>query len=199
MSIEFNITGKKIIYFQEVDTISILLSNNQKIELLKVAFIPECESNVIFFGQLQNTRFIYYDKSTRMTLIRSEKFNTHARCNQNLIVFDLIKLRKAMAVSCGGSIYIVSKNKQIRIWHRRPRYTSNTRVVGILKLVDRIIINNNTKYNSEKMFINFNLSKSDEQPIVPSKDFVFIASIFSASLVNTLLDFDQLCDLYIRS
>lgn len=35
-------------------------------------------------------------------------------------------------------IYFQSQNLQIRLWHRRFGYTSNTRIIGALKLVDDI-------------------------------------------------------------
>lgn len=38
--------------------------------------------------------------------------------------------------------YIVYKNKIIRIWHYQLEYVSNTRVVRVSKLVDRINISN---------------------------------------------------------
>lgn len=113
MSIEFSITRKKIITSQDVNTIAILLSNNKSIKLLNVIFVLEYKSNLISLSQLQNTSFIYYDKSIRMILMRREKIIAYAKHNWNLFILNLIKLRKAMTISCGRSTYIVSKKKQI--------------------------------------------------------------------------------------
>lgn len=51
---------KKIIYFQEFDSILISLSHNSKIELFYIVFILKYKLNLIFFGQLQDTNFINY-------------------------------------------------------------------------------------------------------------------------------------------
>lgn len=38
------------------------------------------------------------------------------------------------------STYFLSKNLQIKLWHRRFGYTSNARVVGAFKLTNKIDI-----------------------------------------------------------
>lgn len=45
----------------------------------------------------------------------------------------LVKSRKRLT-------YLVSKNSQIRLWHRRLEYISNTSIVKASKLTDRIDI-----------------------------------------------------------
>lgn len=71
----------------------------------------ECKSNLIYLGQLQDTGFIYYDKPTKMILMRREKVVAYVRHNKNLFVLDLIKPKKAMVISCERPIYIISKNR----------------------------------------------------------------------------------------
>lgn len=88
----------------------------------------------------------------------------HIKCNQNLFVLDLIKPGKAMAMGRERFIHIVSKNKQIQIWHHQLGHISNARVVRVSKLVDGINIDK-AEYNSKEVFIDSNLSKIDKQPI----------------------------------
>lgn len=64
MCIEFSTAGKKIIRSEEVGTVIIFLSNIN-IELLHVALVPGCESNLISLGQLRETG--HHDEPTRMT------------------------------------------------------------------------------------------------------------------------------------
>lgn len=49
------------------------------------------------------------------------------------------------------------------------------------------------------MFVNFDLSKSDEQLIISSKDLIFSVLVFLISFVNTMPDFDQLYNSYVGS
>lgn len=62
-----------------------------------------------------------------------------------------------MVVGRGRHIYIVSKNKQIKIWHCQLGYTSNTRVIKASGLVNGINISNNIKYNPKEVFIDTDL------------------------------------------
>lgn len=78
-SIKFSITSKKIIYLQKISIIIISLSNDQSIKLLNIVLVLECKSNLIFFGQLQETSFTYYDKSIKMTLIKRAKVVAYTR------------------------------------------------------------------------------------------------------------------------
>lgn len=52
MNIEFSIAKKKIIYLQDIDIVSILLSGNISIILLNIALVVEYELNLISLGQL---------------------------------------------------------------------------------------------------------------------------------------------------
>lgn len=81
MSIVFCIVGKKIIYSQEVSIVSISLLNNKSIELFNAALVSECESNLIFLGQLWDTGFTYYNKPIRMILVKRKKVVAYAKRN----------------------------------------------------------------------------------------------------------------------
>lgn len=118
-------------------------------------------------------------------LIRRKKVVVHVKCNWNLFVLDFIKPRKVMTMDYERFTHIISKQKQVRIWQRRLRYISNTRVVRASKLVDGIIIDNNAEYNSKEIFMDSNLSESDKQSIVASKNLVFLAIH-----ANTTFDFN---------
>lgn len=89
------------------------------------------------------------------------KIVIYTKQDRNFFVFDLIKSEKAMAIACERPRHVITKNKQIQIWHCRLKYASNARVVRASKLVDGININS-TKYNPEEVFINSNLSEIDK-------------------------------------
>lgn len=84
-------------------------------------------------------------------LMRRGGVVAHAKRNRSLFILDLVKLGRAMhvttsspprimAVGRGRPTHIVSKNKRIRIWHRRLGHGSNARVIRASKLVDAIDI-----------------------------------------------------------
>lgn len=104
------ITKKKIIYLQEVGTVSILLSNNQLIKLFNTAFVLECESNLISLSQPRDISFIYYKEFIKMTLMRRTKIVAHAIHHQNLFLPDFIKPEKAIIMDRKRPTHIVSKN-----------------------------------------------------------------------------------------
>lgn len=75
--------------------------------------------------------------------------------------------------SKGSSIYIISKNQQIKILDYRFEPTSNTRILRVSKLLnkmenfnnikyDLIKIYNNTKYDLTKIYSNYKKSKSND-------------------------------------
>lgn len=84
-------------------------------------------------------------------LMRRGGVVAHAKRNRSLFILDLVKPGRAMhvttsspprimAVGRGRPTHIVSKNKRIRIWHRRLGHGSNVRVIRASKLVDAIDI-----------------------------------------------------------
>lgn len=71
------------------------------------------------------------------------------------------------------------------------RYPNNARVIRAFKLIDKINIGNNTKYNFKEVFINFDLCEIDEQSKNPS----YLADFsFSSLLVDITSDFNQFYD-----
>lgn len=126
---------------------------------------------------------------------------TQIRLDQIFFILDFIKSEKAMTTSQRRPIHIVNKNKQIHIWHCRIDHVSIAKIIRISKLVNVINIYN-TEYNSEKVFIDFNISKIDELPNIVNKNLSYLANLILSSflLKNTMLsDFDQLYALEIES
>lgn len=115
-------------------------------------------------------------------------------------MLDFIKSKKTITMGCGRLTQIVSKNKQIQIWHHQLEYANNVKVVRVSKLVNKINIDN-IKYNPKEVFINSNLSKTDEQSNIANKNFAPLVDLdFSSStLRNIMSDFDQLYWPCIRS
>lgn len=67
------------------------------------------------------------------------------------------------------------------------------------KWVDRIIIDDNAKYNPQKLFINSDLSESNEKSIVASKNLFSSRLVSLASIPNIPSDFNQFYGHYIRN
>lgn len=116
----------------------------------------------------------------------------------------------AMAIGRGRPTHLVSKNKKIRIWHRRLGHASNARVVRTSKLVDGIDLDGN-KYDPTEVFIDsdtedendtINLDNSSNLDFPSTaRDFVANATVTeqeTPSSSNTS-DFDQLCGLCVGS
>lgn len=96
--------------------------------------------------------------------------------------------------------YIISKSKQIYIWHHWLGYGNNARVFRASKLVNSINIGN-VEYNSEEVFIDSDLSKINEPPNIVNKNTAHRVNLpFSSSSLEdtTLSDFNQLCNLILE-
>lgn len=126
---------------------SIPLANGNTIELQNVALAPDCDSNLISLGQLQESGITYHDDPSAMTQMRNGEIIALARRERNLFVLDLAHPGRAMATISqkamvitgrGWLTHLVSQNKQIRLWHQRLAHVSNARVVRGAKLVDGI-------------------------------------------------------------
>lgn len=131
-----------------------------------------------------------------MTLIRRGKVVVYVRHNQNLFILDFIKPGRAMIIDCGRLIYIVSKNRQIKILHCRLKHASNVRVIKTSKLIDKINIINSIQYKLQEVFIDSNLSKTDKKLKNPNCQ---IDLAFSPLLVNITSNFNPLCNPYVGS
>lgn len=105
-------------------------------KLLNTALVPECDSNLIFFGQLFELGIMFHNSSGNITLTRDAKIIAQAKQHQNLFILNQVILEMAMGVKNfamtirrGRLIYLVSKNKKIRIWHKCLGYASNAYIV----------------------------------------------------------------------
>lgn len=54
-----------------VGTAKILLVDGSSIKLEGVAFVPDCESNLVSFGQLRESQTMYPENSTSMMLMQN--------------------------------------------------------------------------------------------------------------------------------
>lgn len=99
----------------------------------------------------------------------------------------------AMATGRGRPTPLVSKNKKVRIWHRRLRHASNARVIEASILVYGIEIEGN-EYDPTKIFIDSD-TKDDENtldtPIVSDPD---APSELAAYASKKNSDFNHICD-----
>ena len=128
-SIDFVTAAGQVIQINEISTVAILLSDGKTIELHNVAYTPECNSNLIFLGQLRESGISFHDDPTTMMLMRKRKVIAHAKREQNLFVLKLaaagvamtirsLKPRRTMAITGRGRpTHLVSQNKRIRVWH----------------------------------------------------------------------------------
>lgn len=88
-SIDFVMAAGQVIQTEEISTISISLAENNTIKLYNVALAPGCNSNLILFSQLRESRITYHDSPSAMTLIRDGKVITEAKRERNLFMLDL--------------------------------------------------------------------------------------------------------------
>ena len=139
---KFVTAGGIIIKSNQVRTIILFLINEIQLTLSNIIFAPECDSNLISLGQLQETGISYHDYSEQMLLRQAEKTIGLTTRKRNLFIRDIqIHSRKMILVKDRGRpIYLLSKNPQIRLWHRKLGHASNTRVVETSKLNNKIDI-----------------------------------------------------------
>lgn len=163
-SIDFVTAAGQIIRTNEIGTVAIPLSGGKTIELHNVAFAPECDSNLISLGQLRESGITYHDDPTMMTLMKDGSAIAHAKRERNLFILDLAIPGVAMSIRClkpkamaitgrGRPTHLVSRNKRIRVWHRRLAHASNARVVRAAKLTDGINLSNtsNDEYGTHRL------------------------------------------------
>ena len=97
-------------------------------------------------------------------LMRNGKIIAHTKRKQNLFTFDLTQLGKVMAMTGRGRpTHFVSKNKYIRLWHRRLAHINNACVVRAFRLVNSIaLIFQDTEYDPADILIDSdNSNRSD--------------------------------------
>lgn len=109
MCIDFIIVASQVIYKEQVETVLIPLQN-KTINLQNIVLAIKCNSNLIFLGQLQESKISFYDNLSSMTLMKDEKVIAQARRSRNLFVLDLASSKKAMRVSHIIDTHSASKN-----------------------------------------------------------------------------------------
>lgn len=134
---DFTTAGGQVIRSEGVGTVRIALADGAAIELKGVALVPECESNLISLGQLRDSRITYHDENSFMMLMQDGVPIAQARRDRNLFVLDLATPGKVMQANVttnnkhamvitgrGRPAHLVSRNKKVRIWHRRFGHAS---------------------------------------------------------------------------
>ncbi len=132
-----------------------------------------------------------------------------AKRHQNLFILDraipeTVKKVKnlVMATGKGRPTHLVSKNKQVRIWHRLLGHASNARVIRASKLVDGFETEDK-EYDPTEVFIDSDTEDDDDtlsgpiisDPNAPTKH----PSEFAANASETNSGFDHICGLFVGS
>lgn len=128
--------------------VQIALVNGKGIKLEGVTLVPDCESNLILLGQLQDNEITYYNNASLILLMQDGLPIAYARRDRNLFILDLATPGKVMQVNTniqaiittgrGRPIHLISRIKKVRIWHQRFGYASNAKIIRALKLLDGI-------------------------------------------------------------
>lgn len=135
----FTTVGGQILRVESIGTIAIPLADGSSLRLCDVAYAPDYDSNLIFLGQLCDSNINYVDNSEAMTLIEAGQRIAYVKRDRNLFILDLATPNKAMqATGHGRPTHLVSKNKKVKVWHRRFGQASNARIVRASKLLMRM-------------------------------------------------------------
>lgn len=128
-------------------------------------------------GQLRESGITFHDNPTNIALMKDGKTIAHARRSRNLFILDLATPGKIMKVNHdvitlkhtyqtmalrgrGRATHLVSKNRRIRIWHRRLGHASNARVIRAAALVNGIDLYG-AKYDPSEVFVDSEESEHD--------------------------------------
>lgn len=207
--LDFTTARGQILRAESIGTIAIPLANGSSIELRNVVYAPDCDSNLISLGQLRDSGIKYIDDNEAMTFVRSGRIIAQARRDLNLFILDLAIPNRAMQVTGRGRpTHLVSKNKKVRVWHRRFAHASNARIVRASRLLDGMG-DFNKEYNPTEIYSDSELSDDDaslNQPIPRSDDDADTnkpeseqpqppnpSPAMSSRLATTNSDFDSLC------
>ena len=134
--LDFTTAGGQILWAERIGTIAIPLADGSLLKLRNVAYAPNCDSNLISLGQLRDSNIVYVNNAEAMTLMQSGQPIAHARCDQNLFILDLATPNKAMQViERERPTHLVSKNKKVRVWHRKFGHASNAKIIRASKLL----------------------------------------------------------------
>lgn len=137
-----------------------------------------------------------------MTLMQVGHTIAHVKRNRNLFMLELAIPNKAMQViGRGHPTHLVSKNKNIRIWHCRFGHASNARIIRASKLLTGMGNFNNNSYDPTEVYSNSKHSVSNNNNDNKPKHAYTPDQASKASLLATPLDndFDSLCTTCIAS
>ena len=98
----------------------------------------------------------------------------------------------------GRSIYLISKNTQIRLWHRRLGHASNTRVIEISKITDsiEIMIDKSQYKNKDKCLSSDYKSEADKDINSTSSENNNKPEPSTATQLNQVTDLNEIEELY---
>lgn len=200
--LDFTAAGGQILLSESIGTIAIPLVDGSSIELGNVAYGPDCDSNLISLGQLRESGITYVDDAEAMTLVQFGRTIAQARRDRNLFILDLATPNKAMQVTGRGRpTHLVSKNKRVRVWHRRFVHASNARIIRAPKLLTGMG-DFNKEYDPTEIYSDSEQPSSDnddaadlDQPDTTQTDQLPATSntAMSSLLTTPDNDFDSLC------
>ena len=107
-----------IIRLEQVENVVLFFENSSQLTFANIAYTPECNSNLISLGQLQETSILYYDYPKYMILKKSGNVISFAIRKKNCFVLDIKPYKAILTKRRGRLTYLLSKNPQIRLWHR---------------------------------------------------------------------------------
>lgn len=105
-SLNFTTTNGQTFWAESIGTVAIPLTNGT-IRLKNVAYIPECDANLISLGQLRESNITFVDNKDNMTLMQGGREITRARRDCNLFIFDLAMLNKVMHTTLSPQVMTV--------------------------------------------------------------------------------------------
>lgn len=219
--LDFTTAGGQTLRAKSIGTIAIPLADGSSIRLEGVAYAPECDSNLISLGQLRESKITYVNNPNAMTLMQGGQAIAHARRDRNLFILDLVSSNKvmqaaqpqksiqpsrAMAIQGrGSSTHLVSKNKRVRIWHRRFGHASNARVIRASRLLIGMG-NFDVEYDSAEVYSDSEESEPEDERLLspltspPSPSAATPPAKFDSGSLETNIacttidnDFDSLC------
>lgn len=214
--LDFTTASGQTLRAESIGTIAIPLVDGSSIRFQGVAYAPECDSNLISLGQLCDSKVTYVGNAGAMALMQGGQRTAHARRDRNLFIFDLATPNKVMQATRRSKAmmtqgrerptHLVSKNKRVRIWHRRFGHASNARVIRASRLLTGMG-NFNAEYDPTEIYSDSKESESEDGntpppapstapentllPVEPESNPLTTNSARTAVTVDS--DFDSLC------
>lgn len=114
---KFITAGGDIIWSKQVGTVILSFENGSELTFFNIAYTPKCDSNFISLSQLQKIGILYHNQLECMILKQEESIIGLDTRRKNLFILDIhTPPGKVMLFKKRGkSIYLLSKNPQIRL------------------------------------------------------------------------------------